>query len=154
MVLLADGGCAAGSGEYATSARPSNQGRKGTSVVVSERFCEYRLDMRPTITPHAVTAALGLLLLTAVGAAARSQESPLTVTMTGQAMIRSDVRATDPAALARIRSMLAGDVVFTNLEGTVAEPGESVHQGRGFLAPPQALDALQAMGFNLLALSD
>jgi len=40
------------------------------------------------------------------------------------------------------------------LRGTVAEKGESVTQGRGFLAPPQALDALQALGFNLVALSD
>jgi len=108
--------------------------------------------MRSAVTPH-VMAALALLVLGAVSAA-RSQESPLTVTMTGQAMIRSDLRTTDPHALARIRSMLAGDVIFTNLEGTVAEPGQSVHQGRGFLTPPQALDALQAMGFNLLALSD
>jgi poly-gamma-glutamate synthesis protein (capsule biosynthesis protein) len=97
--------------------------------------------------------ALALVGL-AAASAARSQESPLTVTMTGQAMIRSDLRATDASALARIRSMLAGDVIFTNLEGTVAERGQSVRQGRGFLAPPQALDALQAMGFNLLALSD
>lgn len=104
------------------------------------------------LTSHAMVA-LALVGLAAAGAA-RSQESPLTVTMTGQAMIRSDLRGTDPSALARIRSMLAGDVIFTNLEGTVAERGQSVHQGRGFLAPPQALDALQAMGFNLLALSD
>ncbi len=97
--------------------------------------------------------ALALLGL-GVASAARSQESPLTVTMTGQAMLRSDLRTTDPLALARIHSMLAGDVIFTNLEGTVAEPGQSVHEGRGFLTPPQALDALQAMGFNLLALSD
>jgi poly-gamma-glutamate capsule biosynthesis protein CapA/YwtB (metallophosphatase superfamily) len=107
---------------------------------------------RSTITSHAMVA-LALLGLGA-GSAARSQPSPLTVTMTGQAMIRSDLRATDPPALVRIRSMLAGDVIFTNLEGTIAEPGQSVHEGRGFLTPPQALDALQAMGFNLLALSD
>ena len=111
---------------------------------------------RPTtlaaITSHAMVA----LTLAGLGAgsAARAQQSPLTVTMTGQAMIRSDLRTTDPSALARIRSMLAGDVIFTNLEGTVAEQGQSVHEGRGFLTPPQALDALQAMGFNLLALSD
>jgi poly-gamma-glutamate capsule biosynthesis protein CapA/YwtB (metallophosphatase superfamily) len=97
--------------------------------------------------------ALALLGLGAASAV-RSQDSLLTLTMTGQAMIRSDLRTADPAALARIRSMLAGDVIFTNLEGAVAEPGQSVHQGRGFLTPPQSLDALQAMGFNLLAFSD
>src|SRR4029077_2661696 len=35
----------------------------------------------------------------------------------------------------------------------VAEPGETIQEGRGFLTPPEALDALTAMGFNLLALS-
>ena len=48
---------------------------------------------------------------------------------------------------------MKGDVIFTNLEGTVAETGQSVQEGRGFLTPPEALDALTAMGFNLLALS-
>jgi poly-gamma-glutamate synthesis protein (capsule biosynthesis protein) len=70
-------------------------------------------------------------------------------------MIRSDLRARAPAALERMQPLLqGGDVVFTNLEGTVAEPGESAEEGRGFLTPPQALDALQALGFNLLALAD
>lgn len=82
------------------------------------------------------------------------QSTLMTVTLTGQAMIRSDLRATAPAALPRMQSLLKGDVIFTNLEGTVAEPGQSVQEGRGFLAPPEALDALQALGFNLLALSD
>jgi poly-gamma-glutamate capsule biosynthesis protein CapA/YwtB (metallophosphatase superfamily) len=50
--------------------------------------------------------------------------------------------------------LLKGDVIFTNFEATVAEKGESVTQGSGFLSPPEALDALQALGFNLLALSD
>src|SRR5262249_5369767 len=68
-------------------------------------------------------------------------------------MIRSDLRATAPAAVARIKQLLAGDVIFTNLEAAVAEPGETIHEGRGFLAPPEALDALTTLGFNLLALS-
>lgn len=95
-------------------------------------------------------ALLGPGAVSAVGA----EEGPMTVTLTGQAMIRSDLRTSDPSAVARVRGMLAGDVVFTNLEGAIAEPGQSVHEGRGFLTPPQALDALEAMGFNLLALSD
>lgn len=107
---------------------------------------------RSAFRPY-VTAAAALWGLGAVSAV-QSQPSPLTVTLTGQAMIRSDLRTSDPQALARIRSLLAGDVIFTNLEGTVAERGQSVDRGRGFLTPPQALDALQAMGFNLLALSD
>ena len=43
--------------------------------------------------------------------------------------------------------------MFTNLESAVAEKGETIHEGRGFLTPPEALDALKAFGFNLLALS-
>ncbi len=82
-------------------------------------------------------------------------QSDLTITLTGQSMIRSDLRATAPDAVPGIRSLLRGDVVFTNFEGTVAEPGQSVSGGgRGFLAPAEALDALQAFGFNLLSLSN
>lgn len=82
-------------------------------------------------------------------------QSQLTVILTGQSMIRSDLRASAPAAVERMRPLLqGGDVIFTNLEGTVAEPGESAAEGRGFLTPSQALDALQALGFNLLALAD
>ena len=82
-------------------------------------------------------------------------QSDLTITLTGQSMIRSDLRATAPDAVPRIRSLLRGDVVFTNFEGTVAEPGQSVTGGgRGFLAPAEALDALQTFGFNLLSLSN
>ena len=69
-------------------------------------------------------------------------------------MLRSDLRATAPSALPRIQALLRGDVIFTNLEGTVAEAGQSVQEGRGFLTPPESLDALHALGFNLLSLSN
>jgi poly-gamma-glutamate capsule biosynthesis protein CapA/YwtB (metallophosphatase superfamily) len=68
-------------------------------------------------------------------------------------MIRSDIRATAPTEVPVIQNLLKGDVVFTNLESAVAEKGETVHEGRGFLTPPEALDALTAFGFNLLSLS-
>jgi len=68
-------------------------------------------------------------------------------------MIRSDIRATAPAAVPVIQGLLKGDVIFTNLEAAVAEKGETVHEGRGFLTPPEALDALTTFGFNLLSLS-
>jgi poly-gamma-glutamate synthesis protein (capsule biosynthesis protein) len=68
-------------------------------------------------------------------------------------MIRSDIRETTPAAVPVIQGLLKGDVVFTNFEGTVAEKGETVQEGRGFLAPPEALDALKTFGFNLLSFS-
>ena len=79
--------------------------------------------------------------------------APVTIVLTGQSMIRSDLRTTKPAALPAIKALLNGDVVFTNLESAVAEPGETIQEGRGFLTPPEALDALAAIGFNLLALS-
>lgn len=68
-------------------------------------------------------------------------------------MIRSDIRATAPAEVSVIQSLLKGDVKFTNLESAVAEKGQTVHEGRGFLTPPEALDALKAFGFNLLSLA-
>src|SRR6478672_7862506 len=89
-----------------------------------------------------------------IGAAVSAQSTALTIALTGQSMLRSDLRMTKPAALPVIKSLLTGDVIFTNLEATVALPGETVSEGRGFLTPPEALDALRAMGFNLLALAN
>ena len=90
----------------------------------------------------------------AVLSAAPPPTSPaITITLAGQSMIRSDIRATAPAAVPVIQGLLKGDVVFTNLESAIAEKGETIHEGRGFLTPPEALDALTTFGFNLLSLS-
>jgi poly-gamma-glutamate capsule biosynthesis protein CapA/YwtB (metallophosphatase superfamily) len=97
----------------------------------------------------AALIAAGLAAVVTVSA----QSTPITIVLTGQSMIRSDLRATKPAAVSVIKGMLSGDVIFTNLEGAIALPGETIQEGRGFLTPPEALDALNAMGFNLLALS-
>jgi poly-gamma-glutamate capsule biosynthesis protein CapA/YwtB (metallophosphatase superfamily) len=106
------------------------------------------MAMRALVTPLCVaTALLG------INAPAWSQSS-VTITLTGQSMLRSDLRATAPLAVPRIQALLKGDVIFTNLEGAVAEAGQSVQEGRGFLTPPQSLDALQTLGFNLLSLSN
>jgi poly-gamma-glutamate capsule biosynthesis protein CapA/YwtB (metallophosphatase superfamily) len=94
-----------------------------------------------------------LAIVCATGAAMWPQSNPITITLVGQSMIRSDIRETAPAAVPVIQGLLKGDVVFTNLEAAVAEKGESVHEGRGFLTPPEALDALTNFGFNLLAMS-
>ena len=88
-----------------------------------------------------------------VGVTVWPQSSTLTVTLAGQSMIRSDIRAHTPAAVATISPLLKGDVIFTNFESAVIEKGESTHDGR-FLSPPEVFDALQALGFNLVALSD
>src|SRR5258708_2958247 len=92
-------------------------------------------------------------IVSATGVAVRPQSTAITITLTGQSMIRSDIRATAPATVPVIQGLLKGDVVFTNLEAAVAEKGETVQQGRGFLTPPEALDALTTFGFNLLSLA-
>jgi len=98
-------------------------------------------------------AWIGYVLLACGPACA--QPNDVTITLTGQSMIRSDLRATAPDAVPRIRSLLRGDVVFTNFEGAIAEAGQSVTGGgRGFLAPAEAIDALHMFGFNLLSLSN
>jgi poly-gamma-glutamate synthesis protein (capsule biosynthesis protein) len=86
-------------------------------------------------------------------AAPRPGSAEITITLAGQSMIRSDIRATSPATVPVIQGLLKGDVLFTNLEAAVSEEGETVQEGRGFLTPPEALDALKIFGFNLLSLS-
>ena len=97
--------------------------------------------------------AICLALVIAIGTAAWPQSSTFNITVAGQSMIRSDFRAHAPGEVATISPLLTGDVKFTNFEATVIEKEQSTHDGR-FLSPPEALDALQALGFNLLALSD
>src|SRR5260221_10657431 len=104
--------------------------------------------------PRAACLAVLFAIVCTMGSAQRPQSPPITITLTGQSMIRSDIRATAPSAVPVIQKLLKGDVVFTNFEAAVAEEGETVHEGRGFLTPPEALDALKTFGFNLLSLSD
>ncbi len=105
-------------------------------------------------------AATCLAAVFAIGIGVWPQSPGLTITLAGQSMIRSDIRATGPSAVPVIASFLKGDVKFTNFEGTVAEPGQpsdTVPQLRpngGWLAPPGTLDSLQAVGFNLVSLSN
>ena len=69
-------------------------------------------------------AAPSIAIVFAIGAAVWPQSPALTITLTGQSMIRSDIRVTAPSAVPIIASLLKGDVIFTNFEGTVAEPGQ------------------------------
>ena len=70
-------------------------------------------------------------------------------------MIRGDFRVRMPSVMSTIAPLLKGDVIFTNFEATVIEKGQSPQEAIGrFLSPPEALDALKALGVNLLALSD
>jgi len=85
----------------------------------------------------------------------RAQSAGFSITLTGQSMIRSDVRAHAPAAVPTITSLLKGDVIFTNFESTVVDEkkGQSRKDGR-FLSPPEALGALKTFGFNLISLAN
>jgi len=97
-------------------------------------------------------AACAALLLTIPLSA---QPSGFSVTLTGQSMIRSDIREHAPAEVPVIKSLLKGDVIFTNFETTIVDEkkGQSHMNGR-FLSPPEAMQALQSFGFNLVSFSN
>jgi poly-gamma-glutamate capsule biosynthesis protein CapA/YwtB (metallophosphatase superfamily) len=100
-----------------------------------------------------VLAATCLAVVAVVAVAVWPQSQTMSFTVAGQSMIRSDFREHAPNALAQMTPLLTGDVKLTNFEATVMEKEQSPQDGR-FLTPPEALDALKALGFNLLALSD
>src|SRR4029077_17158179 len=102
-------------------------------------------------------AATCLAILFTIGATAWSQSPPIRIILTGQSMIRSDIRLYTPSAVSTMEPLLRGDVVFTNFEATVAEkgqPNETAPREGNSLAPPEAMDALKEMGFNLLSLAN
>ncbi len=104
-----------------------------------------------------VRTAVCLTMLLTVGTGARSQSSPIKIVLTGQSMIRSDIRLYTPSAVPAMAPLLQGDVVFTNFEATVAQkgqPNETAPREGNSLAPPEAMDALKDMGFNLLSLAN
>src|SRR5579859_5376856 len=110
-------------------------------------FVNSKFKLRP------LYLAATFIALAAAATSAQAQEKTISITLAGQSMIRSDTREAAPAAVPAIKSLLKGDVIFTNVEAAVAEKGEAVHEGRGFLTPPEALDALKSFGFNLFSLS-
>jgi poly-gamma-glutamate synthesis protein (capsule biosynthesis protein) len=105
---------------------------------------------RGKIIGASIVAAIGL----ASRGAALAQDNSILVTLTGQSMIRSDIRATSPNSVATIKSLIKGDVKFTNFEAAVAEKTQSTDKGTGFLPPPEAMDALMAFGINLISTSN
>lgn len=106
-------------------------------------------DNRPLL------AAAWLVTVFTVAGSLRAQSPALSITLTGQSMIRSDIRVHTPSAVAAIAPLLKGDVVFTNFEATIVDERKSQsHMDGRFLSPPEALDALKALGFNLLSLSN
>src|SRR5437016_8188837 len=114
----------------------------------------YKMKIQRKFNWHRVTlVASCTAIVYAVAVALGAQTPTFSITLTGQSMIRSDARVHTPDIVARTAPLLKGDVIFTNFEATVIEKGQSTRDGR-FLSPPEALDALKALGFNLLALSD
>src|SRR3984893_6320674 len=85
-------------------------------------------------------AAAVLAIIFSTGLIGQSQSPVMSVTLTGQSMIRSDIRVHTPDVVSTWARLLKADVVFTNFESTVVENGEPVTGGR-FLTPPEALDA-------------
>src|SRR5689334_13039927 len=77
--------------------------------------------------PHAATSVrlvAALLAVTAAGASIAAQQRTLTVVVTGQTMIQADLRVHTPSVVTSLKPVLAGDVVFTNFEGSVVEPDQ------------------------------
>ena len=102
-------------------------------------------------------AATCLAILFTFGATAWPQSAPIKIILTGQSMIRSDIRLYTPSIVSTMAPLLKGDVVFTNFEATVAEkgqPNDTAPREGNSLAPPEAMDALKDLGFNMLALAN
>jgi poly-gamma-glutamate synthesis protein (capsule biosynthesis protein) len=96
-------------------------------------------------------------MLLTIGTSAWSQSAPIKIVLTGQSMIRSDIRLYTPSAVPTMAPLLQGDVVFTNFEATIAkkgQPNETAPREGNSLAPPEAMDTLKDMGFNLLSLAN
>jgi poly-gamma-glutamate capsule biosynthesis protein CapA/YwtB (metallophosphatase superfamily) len=110
-----------------------------------------------TVSKHGrlFLAAACLVMAFTTRGTLQAQSPVLSISLTGQSMIRSDIRVHTPSAVATIAPLLKGDVVFTNFEATIVDvrKGQSTLDGN-FLSPPEALDALKALGFNLLSLSN
>jgi poly-gamma-glutamate capsule biosynthesis protein CapA/YwtB (metallophosphatase superfamily) len=98
-------------------------------------------------------AATCLLIVFGIGSTLSSQSPPLSIILTGQSIIRSDTRVYAPSAIPAIAQLLKGDVIFTNFEATVMDKGQSLQPGK-VISPPETLEALRDLGFNLLALSN
>ncbi|MBZ5660369.1 MAG: CapA family protein [Acidobacteriia bacterium] len=102
-------------------------------------------------------AAICLAIALTNAAAAWPQAAPIKIVLTGQSMIRSDIRLYKPGEISTMAPLLKGDVVFTDFEATVAEKGQpnnaAPREGNS-LAPPEAMDALKDMGFNMFSLAN
>jgi poly-gamma-glutamate capsule biosynthesis protein CapA/YwtB (metallophosphatase superfamily) len=100
---------------------------------------------------------LALAAFAAAPPLASGQDPNISVALVGQALIKSDVCATAPAAFEQARGYLKGvDVAFTNLEVAIIPAGEKLTpRGPAAVpAPPVVIDCLKSMGFNILSLAN
>ena len=100
-------------------------------------------------------SALAEPLNSAISNKKPTQKETLSVVLTGQALIQSDIRKGWPDAIADIQPLLEGDVVFTNFESMILQADDSMTNlppyNTGHYGPPEMLDVLAQMGFNLIA---
>ncbi|NEJ03487.1 CapA family protein [Rhizobium ruizarguesonis] len=83
--------------------------------------------------------------------------APFSIAVTGQSLIRHDLRAaTDPRLFEIAQILKASDIAFTNLETTIhGRHGGWPLKGAYFgAAAPEVLAALKELGFNSLALAN
>lgn len=95
--------------------------------------------------------------LTVERIARAAERQNLSIVLTGQSLLQSDIRVDTPAFVQSVRPLLQGDVVFTNFETVIKEKQDSLADLdplSGVYAPPGALDTIKELGFNLLALSN
>lgn len=105
--------------------------------------------------PHLCTA-LGLSVASLLSAG-EADRGDVRVMLVGQALVKKDLRVVVPESVTQARGYLGGaDVVFTNLETTIAPVGFAgkPRSASSVFGPPDVLDCLKAMGFNLLSLAN
>jgi poly-gamma-glutamate synthesis protein (capsule biosynthesis protein) len=114
------------------------------------RFRTARVIAAPATRWFAFVLLLGTL--SAPGVASE----PLRVVLTGQALLKADMREVAPQKFAAMKPLLHGrDVVFTNLEAVIdTGVGKPIKDDFLHAAPPTVLDCLRELGVNLLALSN
>ena len=113
--------------------------------------------IRSVPLPILQAGMLALATSIAASAEARGQDPNISVALVGQALIKSDVCTTAPAAFEQARAYLKGvDVAFTNLEVAISPPGNKLtpRSAASVPAPPVVIDCLKSMGFNILSLAN
>ena len=105
-----------------------------------------------------LTVALGVLVLAVVAPA--QPQAPRTFTLVAGGDIALSGAGADAATFAGIRRFLHGDIVFGNLEGTLATGGNPKCSPYGvngcftFRADPTSASALRAAGFTIMNIAN